>query len=573
MVGSETLSTICVHAVYYRFVGLNLRRYSLSILIKVRLYIAFLSLIVLFGTYAGCDSDISGTAFENRPPNTSLSVRDSSLVDNLSSAERLESTLFVSWSGDDPDGFVASFELRFFPTSQPVASPEEGWTRTTSNDSLVLLPIPPGQKDANVIFEVRAIDNEGLTDPSPARTVFPIENAPPSVRLNSFDLPPDTTFQIVSLGWEAQDPEGEESIARIDISLNDSVNFSALPPEFDFATLVGDVDPGDPGQNETTARVFLGRGFQGTDIHIPNLLLDSDNTVYVRAVDLTDTTSTIERYTWYVKKQRSDVLYVNDWRKSKFPVLQGFHVALLQRYLPPDVSVDTWDITLPFATGAAGNVPRSELLPANADPTLRQTLALYKHIYWVATNTTRSVQRNNFPFAAGVLDLFFENGGTMIVHSAITLPPNPEDNLGNPAILLLPLTSLITFPDTLRQQLRLRPGATVTPVGQPPGVGTMLPQLSISSFNINTLPYVVGGTNTIPLYEASYTFVSSSNNQGPWTGPSTVASISADQRIALFAVPLINEQSGEPILIGDADPSAGQAAIHLILESRGFPKR
>ncbi|MEZ4700785.1 MAG: hypothetical protein R2834_10685 [Rhodothermales bacterium] len=536
----------------------------------------YASLLLLFVAVlaVGCDTGFAGDAFDNEPPETAMSVRDTSLVDNILDSERLSSTVLVSWSGDDPDGFVASYEVRFYPLSEPPATPDAGWVRTTRTDSLILLPIPPGNKIANVAFEVRAIDNESLADPTPARTVFPIENAPPSIRLLTFDLPPDTTFQVFSLGWDVSDPEGIENISRIEVSLNDSTNFVGVPAEFDFITLIGDVDIEDDTQTTTDARIYLGRGFQSSELRLPNLLLDATNTIYVRAVDLTDTTSTLERYTWHVKKQRSDILYVNDWRKSNAPILQRFHMDLLRSHLPEGAPIDVWDITVPFVTGAAGNVPRSELLPNNAVPTLQQTLALYKHIYWVATNTTNSTQRNNFPFAVAVLDEFFDNGGTIIVHSPVTLPPDPEDNLGNPAILLLPMNNLITFPDTLRQQLRLRPGTSVTPVNTPAGASEPLPALTFTSFDINSLPYIVAGTNAIPLYEAGFTYVSTSNTQGAWTGPSTIASISADRRIALFAIPLINEQTGAPILVGaDGAEDGGRRAISLMLESLGFPKR
>ena len=537
----------------------------------LRLFIFFLLTLPLL---TGCDADIAGTPFENEPPNTALSVRDASLVDNLGTNERLTSTLSVSWSGDDPDGFVSFFELRFFVTSDPIDDPEEGWTRTTSNDTLVLLPIPPGNKNADVQFEVRAVDNQGLTDPSPARTVFPIQNTPPTLQLTSFDLPPDTTFQVVSFAWRAQDADGLENLASVEISLNDSLNFTPIPIEFDYATLVGDVDPQNSAQTETETRVFLGRGFQSSELTIPNLQLNSENTLYIRAVDLTDTTSTLQRYTWYVKKQQSDILFVNDWRKSNSPILQSFHLNLLRDFLPIDRPVDIWDISEPWVTGSTGNAIRSDLLPPNASPTLQQMLANYRYIYWVATNTTNSIQQNNFPFAAGVMDLFFENDGKIMVHSPVSLPSNPEDNLGNPALLLLPMSALVTFPDSLRPQLRLRPGASVTPTQNQPGFSDILPDLTFTAFDINTLPYVVQGSNTIPLYEASYTYVADNGNQGTWFGSSTTASISADFRIGLFSIPIISEQSSAIILEGqDGDQTAAIRAVNVMLESLGFPKR
>lgn len=524
---------------------------------------------------AGCDTDISGTALENQAPDTYLSVRDTSLVDNLAGSDRLTSTILVSWSGTDTDGFVASYEIRFYPDDEPPTGPEDGWTLTARNDSLVLLPIPRGQRDADVIFEVRAIDNESAKDPTPARTVFPIKNAPPTIRLSQFELPPDTTFHVISFSWVADDPEGPGNLDRVEISLNDSTRFTPLPPDISFITLIGAIDRDDPAQTVTQAEVYYGRGFQRSTTTIPNLQLDAENTFYLRAVDQTDTTSTLQRYTWYTKRPSAQILFVNDYRNATAPTLQRFHLDLLRQYVPAGTPIDTWDISQPYATGTSGAASRSDALPANAAPTLQQQLAYYSYIYWVSTNSTNSITSNNLPFAAGVMDLFFENGGKLMVHSPISLPPNPEDNLGNPAILLLPINNLIVFPDTLRPQLRLPPGSAVNPVGTVPGIATPLPPLEMNQFRIDTLPYEAQSNNTIPLYEAEYRYVSlDGQNQGTWPGPSTIASISADRRVALFALPLINEQTTVPVLIGaDGDPDAAVSVIHLLLESLGFPKR
>ena len=547
----------------------------------MRLPFSFCSLLFLLAPvsgvllWMGCDTDIAGTALENQPPETQLSVRDSSLVDNLENAERFSSTVFISWTGTDPDGFVTAFEVRFYPTVTPPTGPEDGWTSTVQNDSLVLLPIPRGERDADVVFEVRAIDNEGLKDLTPARTVFPIQNSPPSVRLSTFEAPPDTTFSVISFAWRADDPEGEDNLGRIEISLNDSTRFEALPADTRFITLVGNVDRNDPTQTEVEARVFLGRGFQSSQVEVAGLRLDADNTFYVRAVDQTDTTSTVERFTWFVKRTASEILYINDYRKVAGATVQQFHLDLLRAYLPENVTVDTWDISRPFTTGSAGNTPRSDALPSIADPTLRQQLALYRYIYWAATSTTNSITGNNLPFVARVMDLFFEQGGKMLVHTPISQPINPEDNLGNAAILLLPLSDLITFPDTLRPGLRMSIGSSITPIRAVPGVAEPLPELRTTQSLLTVQPYVSLGENIVSLYDGDFLYITrQGSRQGPWFGPTTVVSISADRRVGLFALPLINDQTGAPALEGiDGDPEAAIRAVHLILESLGFPKR
>ncbi|NNE70610.1 MAG: hypothetical protein HKN29_09650 [Rhodothermales bacterium] len=528
-----------------------------------------LSTAVAAAFLAACDSGFEGDRFNPRAPDTELAVRDTSLVDNLAGNTRLTSTVLVSWSGTDPDGFVAGFEVRFFGTTEPATGE---WTFTTANDSLVLLPIPRGERIADVIFEVRAIDNEGQVDPTPARTVFPIQNSPPSIRLGQFDLPPDTTFPLISFSWRADDPEGLANLSRIEISLNDSTTYVPLDPDVDFVTLVGPTDLS--AGLITDAEVYTGRGFSRSGLTVPGLRLNDENTFYLRAVDQTDTTSVIERYSWHVKAQTSDVLFVNDYRKSTNPRMAAHHLGVLGDYLAAGKEVDVWDLTLPFTTGSTGSTPRSQSLPALADPTLNQTMARWSYIYWLSTSTTDRISTNNLPFAAASMDTFFDNGGKLMVHSPVSLPIEAEEAAVNPAIFLMPITELITFPDSLRPSLRLAFNAPLTPVNTLPGVAEPLPQLKSSGFQINTLPYVTTGANVIPLYDARYRYVTrQGSRQGTWTGPSTVASISADRRVGLFAIPLINEQTGANLLIGsDDDPTAATRAVHLMLESLGFPR-
>jgi len=495
-----------------------------------------------------------------------------SLTDNLDDADRLTSTVAVSWVGDDPDGFVESFEFRFYDENI-VPAAEEDWVLTTRNDTLVLLPIQSGSKSANVAFEVRAIDNEGVRDPSPARTVFPIQNSPPTIQLSSFDLPPDTTFPLFSFSWRAGDPDGIENLSRIEISLNDSLNFISLPVDLDFVTLqVPDLGRNTPG-GSVAADVFLGRGYSPSDIDVPGLLVDSDNTLFIRSVDDTDTTSFLASYEWFIKRSSSRVLYVNDFRKVANVRLQAFHLGILESYLPAGTEIDTWNITEPFVTGNSGNVPRSDALPPNADPTLRQYFGQYDYIYWVSSGSTNSIGGNNFPLAASVLDVFFDNGGKIMVHTPITAPIDPELNEQNPAIAILPLNQVVFPPDSLRR-LSISIDAVITPIGTLPNITDPLPELVARQFIIGALPFEANTVSSAPIYTADYRYLTLQNASGPWPGPSFVASISTDQRVGLFTLPMINEQSGTPILTDvDGDPEAARELIRLMLESLGFPKQ
>ncbi|MFC2085891.1 hypothetical protein ACFLRO_01620 [Bacteroidota bacterium] len=521
-----------------------------------------------------CDSNISGELLDNLAPNTELSVRDSSLVENLEGADRFASTVRVAWSGVDSDGYVVGFEIRVYDETQLGSiPPENGWSaQTTSLDSLVLLPIPTGESAANVVFEARAIDNAGLKDPSPARTIFPIQNSPPVLRLSTFDIPPDETFTVFSFGWSVFDPEGDVTIDRIEVSLNDSTNFVSLPGGTRFATFLG--EPSEPGQSSTDARVYTGRGFVKTDVFVPGLLLNAENVFYIRAADQTDTTSATVTYEWDVKQPNGKVLFVNDYRKAFAPIQQDFHMDMLREYLPEGTDVDIFNISEPFLSGNTSTGVLSDAMPASANPTLEQTYLLFDYIYWISTGVTATANGSNLAFSAPALNSFFAKGGKFIIHAPVQIPTDPAEFLTNPAISLLPLTNVVSFDDSLRPSLRLPNGGQVRPLGPVPGVGVPLPTLTANRLIISTLPYIVEGS-IVPLYEADYTYITrSGGRQGPWTGSSTVASISGDQRVGLIAIPFAAETDASIQFDGaDGSRRAVIDATHLVLESLGFPKR
>lgn len=515
-------------------------------------------------TWVACDSDISGSANENRLPDTELSVRDSSLVDNIAEADRLASSVFVSWSGTDADGFVQYFEIRFAGDDVTLA-PEEGWISTSRTDSLVLLPLPPGSATANVVFEVRAVDNDGGIDATPARTVFPIRNSPPTLSLDPAEIPPDTTFGVVSFAWFANDPEGEANLSHVEISLNDTLNFISLPSDFSYITLVGDVDKNDPNQSVTDAQVFSGRGFQTTGITIPGLRLGAENTFYARAVDQTDTTSVRVEHSWFVKKSNSRILFVKDHRSgaAAAALRASYHLQILREFLPPDTAIDLWDISEPYAQ------VRSPLLPPTAEPALEQLFTGYDYIYWIASNSTNSVTANNFPFAAGVLGEFLTRGGRIFVQSPVQIPPTEEESVGNPAIVVLPLSDFITFPDSLTNTMRITSNSLFTPSAG----ATTLPELRSRSTILGTLPYIVDSGSERALLEGQYQYRTRSGSSGVWFGSNTVASISTDQQVALLAIPLINTFNGSPYFEGsDGDPEAPRTLVKMMLAELGFPQ-
>ena len=492
-------------------------------------------LLAAAGVLTACDAGFDGSANDNLAPETELSVRSTDLTEDLGD-RRLISTVRLAWSGTDPDGVVTAYEVRAYQ-SDAAPAPDAGWARTTRRDSTILLPIPFGQVTANVAVEVRAIDNDDAVDPSPARTVFPIRNSDPELSLSRTEVPPDTTWPVLSFAFAASDPDGELNLAAVELALNDTLGALArLPADATFATLVAQ----DPGAATTTADVFVGRGFVSSTITLPGLMLDADNVVYVRAIDQAGATSRWRAYpdpddddaTMFVRRVTSDVLVVNDYRSQSGPTPIGeATVQVVRDALAQQGTTDfqEWDLSRTIQIPAA---PRfSDALPATADPTLRRTLALWDRIAWVSNSATAAATGYNLPKAAGVLDLFFDQGGRMLVYVPITLPQGTDGGASNAAIDVLPLRELIEYPAGARA-LTAQSGTPLT-AAPVPGTTRQLPALRTARFFYNAvLPYSVG-PDDVSLYEMPFTL----DTGAPWTGARTLVSIRADRRVALFTLP------------------------------------
>ena len=532
--------------------------------------------LALLATAVGCDAGFEGQTAANRAPDTELAIRDISLVDNFEGRPGLTSTVTVSWSGTDPDGYVAAFDIRFFSSDSldfydQAANAERGWTRTARRDTTVLLPIPAGQPAANVAFEVRAVDNEDAVDPEPARTVFPIRNSPPTATLSGIDLPPDTTWPVLSFELGADDPDGFVDVTGLDVSFNDSTSFVRLPAETEFVTFVAT----EPGASESPAEVFLGRALVPTGITVPGLRLDAENVLFVRSADRTDTTSTLLRYpdpdldpdaSLYVKRVTSRVLLVNDYRSATAATVLPFHRETLGGYVG---AFDEWDLSSPSQDGSSVNTSYSDNIPTSADPTLGRTLQLWDYIYWVSKRATNRVRGNNLPLAATVFDGFFDDGGRLFVNVPIDIPTDEATSGANAAISLLP-TSNFVVPPVATDEFRLTSSSRIEPVAQVPGTGRTLPPLRAARLLREARPYEVGA-GTVPLYRASFTL--SSTGQ-VWTGSQVVASIDEARRIALLGLPLVRETTGTLDFVGaeaPEDPDAAAEAIQLMLQGLTFP--
>ncbi len=365
------------------------------------------SLIAAFSALfliSGCDSGVTGSYKENQTPTTNLTVERINRGDDF----RLSSQINISWWGNDPDGYVVGYEYAINDTS------EGAWIFTERSDSTFILPITEGNQIDDVLFKVRAVDNEGAKDPVGARLVYPIVNSDPSVSFNTNETPPDSLFAIASFGWKVDDPDGLLNIRSTEIAINDTINGwidIPLAEENDGRVFISlEVDNSTEGVK--TADVFIGRAYRtgvdenGDPLQISGVEVGAMNTAYVRSIDAAGAVSNVDTVSWYVKPKGSNVLFINDIGGSDYLSMQQEHLSYLNdNGITPDLwMINTGDVV-------QEKIALSDQFPKVVDPTLKKTLAKWDHIYWVSDDIDR-----NITYALDITTEFFADGGNMFVN-------------------------------------------------------------------------------------------------------------------------------------------------------------
>ena len=126
----------------------------------------------------------------------------------------------LNWWGEDSDGEVIGYLFRW--------DNETDWNFTKQESDTFFVPII---SDLEVYgFEVAAMDNDSLVDPTPSRAVFPVKNSTPSVsftgesnpQLENMDGDTSFTFPTRTFIWDLVDPDGVESITDVFYAVDDT---------------------------------------------------------------------------------------------------------------------------------------------------------------------------------------------------------------------------------------------------------------------------------------------------------------------------------------------------------------
>lgn len=364
--------------------------------------------IVCVVAFCSCTEKLTDSIIANRPPETHLFLYpDSELA-------RQQSKLTLHWWADDPDGMVIGYFITW---------DGKNWKFTTKNDSTIAFAIEG--TDTLYNFKVAGVDNSGngkydsqitvnninfgsepftdsdgngvytagelfvdigAVDPNPASIPLPLKNSAPKIEFlkDKTGLPiqlPDTTFTVASFGWEATDIDGDETIQKYYISLNDTSKKIEIPGTTRFITLKA-VPPF--SSDVVSCDVYLGSSIKDPyPVKLPNLKLNAKNTFYMFAVDIANSKSNMlnmpdSSKTWYVKKPSGKILIIDDYLISDNSAT--FYAQMLDS-LGLNGQYDILDIKLGKTSTSNGI-----LLPKYISPMFTETLKLYKSVFWYTDN-------------------------------------------------------------------------------------------------------------------------------------------------------------------------------------------
>ena len=301
-----------------------------------------------------------------------------SLFDTLAFHTITTSKQELSWWGDDPDGDVVGYYYRW--------STDSDWNYTEEEGGIFYVPI---RTELDIFsFEIKAVDDDGNEDASPAKLVLPIKNSPPQISFRYLsnpqiaDISSDTsyTFPTRTFIWDLYDQDGNETITDIFYTLNDTCDtcWQRLDSDASSITLTN-LDEG------LYTIYFKCKDIAGAES---------------KMIQFPDSTNENEAQVWKVKPIIGDVLIVDDypldgdnntlnWFSSKMDTVLG------------ESNYSFWEIgdELPFsATDVSAN------------------LNYFKHIIWFTAYNNTAASNDTYNSAEASLVNFIMGGGNLFIN-------------------------------------------------------------------------------------------------------------------------------------------------------------
>ncbi len=431
--------------------------------------------LVLIGWWLlGCSEDFTDHPHPNQPPETFISIFSDRDLHPTISRQTLH------WWGDDPDGMVVGYIYTFKDDAANVTewdstAPAPDWIFTTQTTETFTLKL--AGSDSVYILRVKAIDDKGLADPTPAVQHFPIINSRPSVTFPVGTDVPESTFTVATFNWSGNDPDGADNIAKYQYVLDDT----------SIANAWHDLSPSTSSLTLTAA----------------DGLNEGRHVFYLRVIDIAGASSPIARMprqansVWYVREPKSNFLIIDDYNIADQTA--AFYKNILQTIVG---AVDVWDIK----SKNQSQEPPSAIA-------FYETLKLFDRIFWYAD------AEPNLEKAQACIPKFLENGGKIIMSTTF---PEFSTNQGDP-LDFSPVDSLATKISRITRNQLIDPTSSFSALG--------FPELKVSGAIIPNVFPLAPKENSNVLY-----FLPES--PGKWTGTPAVAVSDAQSSFVFFGLPL-----------------------------------
>lgn len=428
--------------------------------------------------YPGCKkTGFTGQTAENKAPETHT------IIDTIirTGSDRFNSEVHIRWWGDDPDGYLTGYEFAF----------DNGpWHFTTLNDSVFILSPPPGLDTVDFTFKVRAIDNDGLVDPTPASVEYPIKNSQPTVAFVPGTENPTKSFPILRFFWKADDPDGQANLNKFELVWNDT---SQTPVEVDINTSGAIFEALSMQSGPTETNIYRNNNDDPENGTIPGFQVGDTNRLYIRVIDNSDASSDwVSSYPVYVQPILSDVLVVNATTTVSGSVEDFYFQQIANQGI---ALIDT------VRYYAKDGADFSERAPDNL--TQRKIFAEFNTIIWFSNSASTSLS-----VAQRTTTDFFDQGGKMLMAIYVSSTFDEQSQFFD----FTPVEELVETGDTT---LQMNNGASIDPLE------TGWPTLSSTAI-LGVVKPIIVSIGAIPLYEAELLARDSGGGINPWTGESVV---------------------------------------------------
>lgn len=433
---------------------------------KTSLWVFALALLM------SCDK---GELLENLAPDSHLSIESI----QLSGEQRLNSTIRLSWFGTDQDGYVTGFEYSLDGLM---------WIPTQTQDTTFLFQLNADSDTTDINFYLRAIDDQGAKDLSPAYLRIPLKNTPPVIEAVRSKLPSDTVLGVYTFQWQASDADGDNTLTRVWMKVNNGAWYS-INLNQRLITLMA-TDPRKKGI--TDAWVYANTDNNALPQKIDGFNNGGDNMLYLKAADIAGAESKIDTIdARFVKEIRTDLLVIG----TLPPEVSAEYLSLFNEAYP-----NGYDY-LDYNKNNGAEMPRFW------NPTFRLLLSAYPKLF-VFSDQSRMVnpqttQSGLFPeFISQSIQQFTDGGGKYFM--SMSFPATADlSNIRGP----FPIDSI----SSSRGQAVLSNDSLVVPAfsGYP----------ALQSTNL-----ILGADPFVPTINAEVFYTAQLTPFSGWSGPRTVAS-------------------------------------------------